>query len=145
MPRQDVESSRSYLDELFSPQQDRCQGAMVSLKNAVIGSNKKKACVISQGIVPRLVALLKDESVELNLRRDAGIVLASLAQGNGEQVQALINAGLVSDLLQAIAVPNLDSKLVEICLKGLRYIYQHPFAPSALLHTNSVLIHLIGE
>lgn len=139
---QDVESSRSYLDELFSTQQDKCQGAMVYLKNAVIGSNKQKSSVISQGIVPRLVALMKDESCDLNLRRDSAIVIASLAQGN--EVQALIDAGLVTDLLQAIAVPNVDPRLVEICLKGLRYIYQHSFAPSSQLHRNSVLVHLIG-
>lgn len=117
---------------------------MVYLKNAVIGSNKQKSSVISQGIVPRLVALMKDETVELNLRRDSAIVIASLAQGNAEQVQALINAGLVTDLLQAIAVSNVDPRLVEICLKALRYIYQHSFAPSPLLHRNSVLVHLIG-
>lgn len=117
---------------------------MVCLKNAVIGSNKQKSSVISQGIVPRLVALMKDESVDLNLRRDSAIVIASLAQGNADQVQALINGGLVTDLLQAISVPNVDQRLVEICLKGLRYIYQYPFAPTSLLHRNSVLVHLIG-
>lgn len=111
---------------------------MVCLKNAVIGSNKQKSSVISLGIVPRLVALMKDESVDINLRRDSTIVLASLTQGSAEQVQALINCGLVADLLQVIAVPNVDQRLVEICLKALRYIYQHPFAPTSQLHRNSV-------
>lgn len=50
----------------------------------------------------------------------------------------------VTDLLQMITHPNCDHRLVEICLKALRYIYQHPFAPSSQLHRNSVLIHLLG-
>lgn len=132
------------MDQLFSPHPDKCQGAMIYLKNAVIGSNKQKSSVISQGIVPRLVALMLDDNLDIILRRDSAIVLASLAQGSADQVEALINAGLVSDLLQAISVPNADQHLVEICLKALRNIYQHPLAPTAQLHKNSVLAHLIG-
>lgn len=116
---------------------------MVYLKNSVIGSNKQKSSVISQGILPRLVALMTDESLDLNLRRDSAIVIASLAQGNAEQVQLLIDAGLISDLLQTIIAPNADKRLVEISLKGLRYIYQHSFAPSSHLQRNSVLAHLV--
>lgn len=116
---------------------------MVYLKNAVIGSNKQKSSVISQGFLPRLVSLMKDDSLDLNLRKDSAIVIASLAQGSSEQVQALISAGLITDLLQAIAVPNVDPRLVEILLKGLRYICQHSSVPSTQLHRNSVLVHLI--
>lgn len=64
------------------------------IKNSVIGSNKQKSTVISQGVLPRLVALMKDDSVDQNLRRDAAIVITSLTQGNADHVQALINAGL---------------------------------------------------
>lgn len=70
-----LQEFRSYIDELYSNDYQKCQEAMVCLKNAVIGSNKQKASVVSQGIVPRLIALLTDETVPLALRCDAGIVI----------------------------------------------------------------------
>lgn len=45
------------------------------LKNAVIGSNKQKGSVISQGIVPKLTTFLKSDDVPLTIRLDAAIVI----------------------------------------------------------------------
>lgn len=48
------------------------------LKNVVIGSDKQKALVISQGIVPRLMILLSQHTTPLPIRYDAAIVLGEL-------------------------------------------------------------------
>lgn len=72
---QDVENSRSYIDELFSEDNAKCHDSLICLKNSVIGSNKQKGSVISLGVVPRLIALLCDESKPLNLRIDSAIVI----------------------------------------------------------------------
>ncbi|XP_055689279.1 armadillo repeat-containing protein 8-like isoform X3 [Lutzomyia longipalpis] len=137
---------RSYIDELYSNDYQKCQEAMICLKNAVIGSNKQKASVVSQGIVPRLITLLTDETVPLELRCDAGIVIGSLAKGANDQVRQLILYGTIHVLLQLIMKKNSEKQLVEICLRALRSIYQYRYAPTDVLHSNNgTLTYLIAD
>lgn len=72
---QDIESSRSYVDELYASDTERCKAALLSLKNAVIGSNRQKGIVIQQGVVPRLVHLASDLDLSTDLRLQATIIL----------------------------------------------------------------------
>lgn len=52
---------------------------MICLKNVVIGSDKQKGLVISQGIVPRLMQILSDDNLPLSIRYDAAIILGKHA------------------------------------------------------------------
>ncbi|XP_049290381.1 armadillo repeat-containing protein 8-like [Anopheles funestus] len=132
----DVENSRSYIDELYSEENCKCQEAIVCLKNAVIGSNKKKGSIISQGIVPRLIALLCNAGKPLQLRIDAGIVLGSLAKGTESQVHSLMRFNTVEVLITIIFDPNTNERLMETCLGALQTIVQYPFAPLDLIHSD---------
>ncbi|XP_052892359.1 armadillo repeat-containing protein 8-like [Anopheles moucheti] len=132
----DVENSRSYIDELYSEENCKCQEAIVCLKNAVIGSNKKKGSIISQGIVPRLIALLCNGGKPLQLRIDAGIVLGSLAKGTESQVHSLMRFNTVDVLITIIFDPNTNERLMETCLGALQTIVQYPFAPLDLIHSD---------
>ncbi|XP_053665239.1 armadillo repeat-containing protein 8-like [Anopheles marshallii] len=132
----DVENSRSYIDELYSEENCKCQEAIVCLKNAVIGSNKKKGSIISQGIVPRLIALLCNAGKPLQLRIDAGIVLGSLAKGTESQVHSLMRFNTVDVLITIIFDPNTNERLMETCLGALQTIVQYPFAPLDLIHSD---------
>lgn len=51
------------------------QESLICLKNVVIGSDKQKGSVISQGVVPKLMSILSDDSMLLCIRYDAAIVL----------------------------------------------------------------------
>uniref|UniRef100_A0A182TT75 Armadillo repeat-containing protein 8 n=1 Tax=Anopheles melas TaxID=34690 RepID=A0A182TT75_9DIPT len=132
----DVENSRSYIDELYSEENCKCQEAIVCLKNAVIGSNKKKGSIISQGIVPRLIALLCNAGKPLQLRIDAGIVLGSLAKGTESQVHSLMRFNIVEVLITIIFDASTNERLMEACLGALQTIVQYPFAPLDLLHSD---------
>lgn len=70
-----MENSRSYIDELYNQDYNKVQESLICLKNAVIGSDKQKSSVISQGIVPRLMAILSDENMPICIRYDTAIVL----------------------------------------------------------------------
>lgn len=73
---QDVDSSQSYINELYSDDNnDKVQESLIYLKNLVIGSDKQKTIVISQGIVPRLMFILSQDPTPLPTRYDAAIVL----------------------------------------------------------------------
>lgn len=75
---QDVENSRSYIDDLYSHDDSiKIEESLVCLKNVVIGSDRQKQMVISQGIVPRLMAILSQENAPLCIRYDAAIVLGT--------------------------------------------------------------------
>uniref|UniRef100_A0A336LHC5 Armadillo repeat-containing protein 8 n=1 Tax=Culicoides sonorensis TaxID=179676 RepID=A0A336LHC5_CULSO len=145
----DIESSRSYVDDLYSDDKIKCSVAMIRLKNAVIGSNRQKGQVILQGIVPRLIAVICDDSNELDLRLNAAIVIGSLAKGTQQHVSSLIYYGIV-DLFLAISIAkNTPEMLMEACLSTLKTIMQYPFAPYELIHSNiqniSRLIQIASE
>lgn len=75
---QDIESSRSYIDELYSPDSGKVAAALVTLKNSVIGSNRQKNSVIEQGVVPRLLQIMSDEALDPNIRLDATITIGTV-------------------------------------------------------------------
>lgn len=141
------------------------------LKNVVIGSDKQKSLIISQGILPRLMILLSQENIPIPIRYDAAIVLGmffffffslfietknksfffsletigSLSKGSEENVRSLVSAGLIQVLLAIITNPATDNHLIEICLCVVRSIYEHNFAPKEIINTNlPTLIYLIG-
>lgn len=80
---QDVDSSRTYINDLYSDDDNnKVQESLVFIKNVVIGSDKQKTIVISQGIVPRLMFLLSQDTTPLPIRYDAAIVLGKLKLEN---------------------------------------------------------------
>lgn len=149
----DVESSRSYIDELYSPDPQKCLEAIICLRNSVIGSNRQKGSVIAQGVVPRLLQLLGDSSgtVEERVRLESAVTLGSLAKGTDQHVLALIDLGVVPLILQVLLLTSVfetscDGKgkvldlLIEACLRCLRTVFQHPAAPVHSIYQDSALV-----
>ncbi|XP_050311618.1 armadillo repeat-containing protein 8-like isoform X2 [Anthonomus grandis grandis] len=122
-----VESSRSYIDDLYSQDSNRCLTSIMSIKNSVIGSNRQKESVIAQGIVPRLIYLLKDATMKTTVRTEAAVTIGSLAKGTGKHVELLINAGIVQTLLDLL--DEQEPKLVDACLCCLRTLASQEFHP----------------
>ncbi|XP_003396349.1 armadillo repeat-containing protein 8 isoform X4 [Bombus terrestris] len=152
-PFMDVESSRSYIDELYSLDPQKCLEAIICLKNSVIGSNRQKGSVIAQGVVPRLLQLLGDTSDRIgdNIRLEAAITLGSLAKGTDQHVLALIDLGVVPLLFQVIlstpitetpleGKPKITDLLNEACLRCLRTVFQHPSAPVHSIYQDPALV-----
>uniref|UniRef100_A0ABD2WR29 Armadillo repeat-containing protein 8 n=1 Tax=Trichogramma kaykai TaxID=54128 RepID=A0ABD2WR29_9HYME len=140
-PFMDIESSRSYIDELYSADNQKCFDAVVCLKNSVIGSNRQKGSVIAQGVVPRLLQLLCDPNnvYDDKIRLESAVTLGSLAKGTDQHILALIDLGVVTSILQVLStsvIPlanpeniKLRNALYEACLRCLRTIFQHHAAP----------------
>ncbi|KAK0167991.1 hypothetical protein PV327_001836 [Microctonus hyperodae] len=153
-PFMDVESSRSYIDELYSPDPQKCLDAIICLKNSVIGSNRQKGSVIAQGVVPRLLQLLNDttgSNVGERIRLESVVTLGSLAKGTDQHVVALIDLGVVPLILQLLLStsvndltsdekPKVCNLLIEACLRCLRTVFQHSTAPIQSLYQDSALI-----
>ncbi|XP_004931674.1 armadillo repeat-containing protein 8 isoform X2 [Bombyx mori] len=125
----DIESSRSYIDELYSSDAVKVMEALVTLKNSVIGSNRQKSSVISQGVVPRLLQLMSEESLDPNIRLEATITIGSLAKGTPENIDSLIEKGTATALVEMLKTVPLGSKLAEAALCALRSIFSHKPAP----------------
>ncbi|CAK9797748.1 Armadillo repeat-containing protein 8 [Anthophora quadrimaculata] len=152
-PFMDVESSRSYIDELYSLDPQKCLEAIICLKNSVIGSNRQKGSVIAQGVVPRLLQLLGDSSNRIgdNIRLEAAVTLGSLAKGTDQHVLALIDLGVVPLLFQVLlstpvsetpleGKPKVTDLLNEACLRCLRTVFQHPAAPVHSIYQDPALV-----
>ncbi|XP_045451113.1 armadillo repeat-containing protein 8-like [Melitaea cinxia] len=136
----DIESSRSYIDELYSPNQEKIMEALVTLKNSVIGSNRQKSSVIEQGIVPRLLQLMTDDGLDPNIRLEATITIGSLAKGTPENVASLVDQGATVVLVELLKVVPTGTRLAEACLCALRSIFQHPPAPISALPSDMRLL-----
>lgn len=107
---------------MYSPDPNKCLNSLICIKNSVIGSNRQKESVISQGIVPRLIQLLKDKNVKFPVRTESCIIIGSLAKGTEEHVELLINSGIVQILLDMLEEN--DMKLIDACLRCLRTLSQ---------------------
>lgn len=118
-----MESSRAYIDDLYSQDPNKCLNSLICIKNSVIGSNRQKESVIAQGIVPRLIQLLKDTNVKVAVRTEAAVTIGSLAKGTEEHVELLINSGIVQILLDILEES--DTKLIDACLCCLRTLSQN--------------------
>lgn len=123
---QEVESFRSYLDNLYSENDVECFEATNKIKNLVIGSNKQKKFLIQQGVVPRLLALLQNDKKPLYLRNNVLIIIGSLAKGTEENVQDLDKYGSTEILLGLALSPSTDAKMIELSLSVLKSIMQYP-------------------
>lgn len=148
----EVESFRSYLDNLFSENDEECFEATNKIKNLVIGSNKQKKFIVQQGVVPRLLALLQNEHKPLYLRLNVLIIINSLAKGTEDIVQDLDKYGTEEILLNMALSSNTDPKMIEICLSVLKTIMQYPnkvrssfFQYSEDINTLSRLIQLASQ
>ncbi|CAG9761724.1 unnamed protein product [Ceutorhynchus assimilis] len=122
-----VESSRSYIDDLYSRDSDKCLASIICIKNSVIGSNRQKESVIAQGIVSRLIYLLRDKNVKPELRIEAALTIGSLAKGTENHIELLIDSGIVQILLEILDEP--DPKLIDACLCCLRTLASQEHHP----------------
>ncbi|XP_049874186.1 armadillo repeat-containing protein 8-like [Pectinophora gossypiella] len=136
----DIESSRSYVDELYSSDGAKVVEALVTLKNSVIGSNRQKSSVIQQGIVPRLLQLMSDDTLDPNIRLEATITIGSLAKGTTENVASLIEQGTASALVELLKTVPIGTKLAEAALCALRSVFLHPPAPVSALPADMRLL-----
>lgn len=87
---QDVENSRSYVDVLYGVDYVEIQDALITLKNQVIGSNKQKGSVISQGLLPKLISFITLDEVPLNVKLDAAIVIGEYCTKTDEMSRAMV-------------------------------------------------------
>ncbi len=121
--------------QIFNDDEDKCLNGVLRLKSALIGSNRRKRAVAQrQGVLQRLLDLIKDAS-RPQLRLNAAHVLGSIAKG--ADVSPLIEAGAAAVLIDAIHEADVDAKLVEAALSCLRTLFQHPEAPFELLYDES--------
>ncbi|XP_066148155.1 armadillo repeat-containing protein 8-like isoform X1 [Euwallacea fornicatus] len=122
-----VESSRSYIDDLYSQDASKCLTSIICIKNSVIGSNRQKQSVIAQGIVPRLIYLLKEKNTKTDVRIEATVTIGSLAKGTDDHVELLINSSIVQTLLEVLNED--EPKLIDACLCCLRTLANQEHHP----------------
>jgi armadillo repeat-containing protein 8 len=53
-----AETSRYYIDNLYTQDNTKCYQALNFVKNSIMGSNKQKGIVIANGILPRLLQVI---------------------------------------------------------------------------------------
>lgn len=136
LPFKNVESTRSYIDNLYSQDQNKCLASIICIKNSVIGSNRQKESVIAQGIVPRLIYLLKDRNAKVALRIEAAVTIGSLAKGTEDHIELLINSGSVEILLDVLEEN--EPRLIDACLCCLRTLSQQSYSCNTKYSPNNL-------
>jgi len=140
----DVDSNRTFIDDLFSNDEEKCFDAIIQLKSSLIGSNKAKNRVIEAGVVPRLMNLLTDPNVNnIDLRVAVAYTLGSIAKGSPNHMKVLLSCDIIGVLL-TVVVSSREPRYVEACLCCLRTLFNHPEAPVELLYADhSIIPHLL--
>ena len=108
----EVESSKSYIDNLYDNHEDKVGSAVVTLKNAVIGSQKQKDTIIEQGVLARLIHLLVDPDIPTRIKTDVVYILGSITNGSEDNLKSLNDADVVAILLNGLV--SQDDGLVQV-------------------------------
>lgn len=112
----------SYIDNLYDNHEDKVRTAVVSLKNAVIGSQKQKDTIIEQGVLARLIHLLVDPEVATRIKTDVVYILGSITNGTEANLRSLNDIDVVAILLNGLV--SQDEALVQASLCCLRSLLQ---------------------
>ncbi|XP_063606915.1 armadillo repeat-containing protein 8-like isoform X1 [Penaeus indicus] len=142
----DVEHSRAYIDQLYSNDPQKCFQAVSELKFAVIGSVREKGSIIEQGVVVRLLQILRAQEFDLILKTEVATVLNSLAKGLPEHAAALVQAGLLPVLWEQLEAcgggggANAYTSMVLCCLRS---VYRQGCAPPPPAWDHKLLTTLI--
>jgi len=118
----EVESSKSYIDNLYDNHEDKVRSAVVTLKNAVIGSQRQKDTIIEQGVLARLIHLLVDPDISTRIKTDVVYILGSITNGSEANLKSLNDADVVAILLNGLV--SQDESLVQASLCCLRSLLQ---------------------
>jgi len=125
----EVESSKSYIDNLYDKHEDKVGSAVVTLKNAVIGSQRQKDTVIEQGVLARLIHLLVDPDIPTSIKTDVVYILGSITNGSEANLKSLNDIDVVALLLRGLV--SADPALVLASLACLRSLLQSREGPAA--------------
>ncbi|KAJ3285167.1 Armadillo repeat-containing protein 8 [Borealophlyctis nickersoniae] len=112
------------------------------IKNSIIGNRTKKELYLKLGVAPRLTSFLSDPSCDVDLKIQVAVVLGSLAHGNDQNINTLVQAGAVRPLLGTLA--SLDYRLVEAGARALKAIFQCPNAPHQDVYKATYIQDLIA-
>jgi len=118
----EVESSKSYIDNLYDNHEDKVGSAVITLKNAVIGSQRQKDTIIEQGVLARLIHLLVDPDISTRIKTDVVYILGSITNGSEANLKSLNDADVVAILLNGLV--SQDESLVQASLCCLRSLLQ---------------------
>ena len=108
----EVESSKSYIDNLYDNHEDKVGSAVVTLKNAVIGSQRQKDTIIEQGVLARLIHLLVDPEISTRIKTDVVYILGSITNGSEANLKSLNDADVVAILLNGLV--SQDDSLAQV-------------------------------
>ncbi|RXG59952.1 Armadillo repeat-containing protein 8 [Armadillidium vulgare] len=142
----DVENTRAYIDQLYSNDPEKCFQAVSELKYTVIGSIREKGSIIEQGVVARLLQMLKAPDSDVVLKTEITIVLNSLAKGLPDYAAALVQAGLLPVLWEQLELcGGMSSNRVftQMVLCCLRSVYLQGCAPPPPTWNHKLLTTLI--
>uniref|UniRef100_A0A2H8TMM3 Armadillo repeat-containing protein 8 n=1 Tax=Melanaphis sacchari TaxID=742174 RepID=A0A2H8TMM3_9HEMI len=134
-----AETSRYYIDNLYTQDNVKCYQALNFVKNSIMGSNKQKGIVIANGILPRLLQVLPDQSKTPEIRLETVVILGSLAKGTEDQVKALVDANVVTYIFNAFLMDD-EPKFTEACLRCICTILQFPFSDYSVVFSDAAII-----
>ncbi|KAK3592440.1 hypothetical protein CHS0354_004873 [Potamilus streckersoni] len=137
----EVDGTTGWFDVLHSDEPEKWHDAVVWLKNSIIGNNKQKSNAINHGVIPRLLQWMIDDEISVDLRKEAAVVLGSIAKGTLEDIHSIVNEGSVPILLKGLNSSYL--KYVEACLRCLRSIFNHDTSQIHLLYEDTSIVPVL--
>ncbi|KAJ2781322.1 hypothetical protein H4R18_002950 [Coemansia javaensis] len=133
-----------YIQQLQSPNPVEVYGALRTIKNAIIGSNAKKALYFRLEIIPHVCALLAMDDTDVQIRIQATAIVSSLAHKDEATAKLLVEGGVMAPLISQI-VPGTDAVLVEASERALNALLSYTATKmGAEEHTYALVPYLLS-
>lgn len=108
-----------------------------------VSANNKRLELITLGLVPRLVHILKERSSLPLLQHEAAWSLTNFAGNEAIETASIIDAGVIPVCIQLLPLPDLDSDVRDQILWMIYYIAQDGNESRELLLDSGVLKPLV--
>ncbi|KAJ2353911.1 hypothetical protein GGF43_003382, partial [Coemansia sp. RSA 2618] len=137
-----------YVEQLQSGNPVEVYSALRAIKNAIIGSNAKKAVYYRLQIIPQVSALLALDDTDVQIRVQATTIVSSLAHKGADVAQQLVEGGVLGALIGQV-MPGTDAELMEASERALNALLGHAATRAgAEEHVRTMvpyLLSIIGE
>jgi len=114
------------------------------IKNSVIGNITKKKLYMDLDVSPILIKIIADDSYSNDMKIQTSVIIASIANGNEQNILRLVQDGAMKPLLETFNTE--DPRLYESAARALKTLLESDKTPHDILfeeqHLKNIISHL---
>lgn len=138
-----VEKHQEAVTALSSSNSEEQLKAVRFIKNSIIGNITKKKLYMDLNVSPMLIKILSDGSYSNDMKIQASVIIASIANGNEQNILKLVEDGAVQPLLDTFSTE--DPRLYEAAARALKSLLESDKTPHEIFFEEKYLKNIISH